>query len=302
MRHVSVEGRTMLGGRLLEPPPFETPNSVATLRALINCKGDWWYDELMRREDPSYVRERLSSLIGRFGSLRDARVLDIGSGSGSSSLLLLDLGATQVTGIEPDPAFVKLATSRAADEGRSSQVSFSAIADTTHLPFKDGAFDVVTFNAVLEHMPPPLRTPILREAYRCLKPGGLLIFTETPNRVFPYDGHTTRLPFITWMPLALAYPFAKLFSRGVPRGSTLDQYISEGLVGGSYFQIRRALPSAICLNARGGDAAWKTGRKKSGPLVRGVLAFVESGLNAVGLPLGAVMPMLDLAYRKPKGR
>ena len=299
VRRVTIKGNVMLGGRRITPPPFNTPSSADTLHRLVECKGDWWYDELMRREDPGYVRRRLESLVGRFGSFRNANVLDMGSGSGSSSLIMLDLGARQVTGIEPDPAFVALAKARASDEGRSSQTEFLSIADTTHLPFTNGSFDIVTFNAVLEHLPPSLRTPILREAYRCLKPGGLLVFTETPNRAFPYDGHTTRLPFIPWLPLSVSYPMAKLFSRGVERGQSKEEYISGGLVGGSYFQIKRALPDAVCLNANGGDAAWKTGRKGSGLIVGGILGIIEGMMNIFGLPLGAVMPVLDLVYRKP---
>jgi len=46
------------------------------------------------------------------------------------------------------------------------------------LPFLDGAFDLVTANMVVEHLPDPAR--ILCEIRRVLKPGGLFIF-HTPN-------------------------------------------------------------------------------------------------------------------------
>lgn len=46
------------------------------------------------------------------------------------------------------------------------------------LPFRDAAFDVVTANMVVEHLPDPGK--ILKEIVRILKPGGLFIF-HTPN-------------------------------------------------------------------------------------------------------------------------
>jgi ubiquinone/menaquinone biosynthesis C-methylase UbiE/uncharacterized protein YbaR (Trm112 family) len=52
------------------------------------------------------------------------------------------------------------------------------MADVTDLPIEDGAFDVIFFNHVLEHIPDDDKA--LSEAHRVLKPGGLLIL-GTPN-------------------------------------------------------------------------------------------------------------------------
>jgi len=51
-------------------------------------------------------------------------------------------------------------------------------ADITTLPFRDGYFDVVTANMVLEHVKDP--DQLLREIYRVLAPGGMFI-AHTPN-------------------------------------------------------------------------------------------------------------------------
>jgi ubiquinone/menaquinone biosynthesis C-methylase UbiE len=50
------------------------------------------------------------------------------------------------------------------------------------LPFGDGAFDVVTGYAFLHHLED--FRPVLREAFRVLKPGGLGYFDLDPNRLF----------------------------------------------------------------------------------------------------------------------
>lgn len=302
-RKIFSKGKPLVGGKPRNlPDGIETPYTEATVRKFVELKGDWWLDEMLRRSDPGYVRTRLETLVGRFGTFNGKRVLDMGSGSGSSALVMCDLGATHVTGVEIIPGFVQLAQMRAADEGLSVRATFVQARDTTHLPFADGSFDIVTFNAVLEHLPPQLRVPILQEAWRCLSPKGLLVFTETPNRAFPYDGHTTWLPLLPWLPLALSYPLAKYFSRNVPRGSDRDTYISEGLIGGSYWQIVRALPDAVCLNTRGGDAKWKTRKKNTNPLIRSIFICLEWLLNRCGLPLSAIMPSLDLVFKKPTSR
>lgn len=46
------------------------------------------------------------------------------------------------------------------------------------LPFKEGAFDMITSNMVLEHVKEPDK--VLKEVYRILKPKGVFIF-HTPN-------------------------------------------------------------------------------------------------------------------------
>lgn len=50
--------------------------------------------------------------------------------------------------------------------------------DKQPLPYPDGTFDVVTCSEVVEHVENPRR--LMREAWRVLKPGGLLVMT-TPN-------------------------------------------------------------------------------------------------------------------------
>lgn len=273
--------------------------SPETRKLLKEIKGDWWQDEINRREDPNYIRARLETLINRFGTLRGMRVLDIGSGSGSSALVLLDCGATHVTGVEPDMRFVDLARRRATDEGVADRVQFLHETDTTHLSFGDGEFDLVTFNAVIEHLPLKLRNAILREGYRCLKPGGLLVIDETPNRFIPYDNHTTGLPLIPWLPLSVAAFIARRASRIVPKGMKTEEYVSAGIVGSTFCAIKRALPHAKCLNANGGDVKWKSLRRTLPSTVYRLLSLLERVLNLFGVPFNAVTPSLDLVFRKP---
>ncbi len=55
------------------------------------------------------------------------------------------------------------------------------VEDTARLPFEDGEFDTVTIVAALNHI--PNRAEALTEAYRVLRPQGIIITTMIPEPV-----------------------------------------------------------------------------------------------------------------------
>lgn len=59
-------------------------------------------------------------------------------------------------------------------EGLSEE---NVIQDMSRFPFEDASFDSVTFIANLNHIPRSLRDIELKEAFRCLRPGGNIIVT-----------------------------------------------------------------------------------------------------------------------------
>ena len=79
--------------------------------------------------------------------------------------------------------------------------------------FPDGAFDMIVFFAVLEHMTLDEREASLQAAWRVLGPGKFLSLTETPNRLWFYDGHTAHMPFFHWLPDELAFRYSSLSPR-----------------------------------------------------------------------------------------
>lgn len=62
------------------------------------------------------------------------------------------------------------------------------LADAREIPIPDGYADVVVMGELLEHVPDPL--PVLKEAYRLLKPSGTILITVPfmyPVHADPYD-------------------------------------------------------------------------------------------------------------------
>lgn len=97
------------------------------------------------------------------------RILDVGCGPGKVMRVLRDRG-WDVYGVD---------FSAVAIEHARVRLGLNVICgDLLQAHYKDDFFDVVMFNHSLEHMYDPLE--ILRETYRILKPGGLLLVT-VPN-------------------------------------------------------------------------------------------------------------------------
>src|SRR6184192_2437984 len=81
------------------------------------------------------------------------RVLDLGSGAGTDSLIAAQMVGEQgkVTGIDMTPQMLVKARAAAAEMG-AANVEFVE-GEVEHLPFGDGSFDVVISNGVIDLIP-----------------------------------------------------------------------------------------------------------------------------------------------------
>lgn len=114
------------------------------------------------------------------GNLKGKRVLDVGCGNGSTSVLLAELGA-HVTGIDISPRSIEVAHERAKINGVDSRTQFvCAPLETVDLP--ENGFDVIWCEAILHHLLADIH-PIMNNLRRWAKPDGLVIVSEPINHV-----------------------------------------------------------------------------------------------------------------------
>ena len=154
----------------------------------------------IRLGHPSYVwrsgQDRRLNQIRQYVALEGRRILDIGCGLG----MYVDKFrrfSDEVYGVDVDPDKVAQA---------SEWLPNIQMAPGEHLPYRDGEFDVILLNEVIEHVDDDLLT--IREAYRCLRRDGHIVI-YAPNRLYPYETHGfyvfghyffRLLPFVNWLP------------------------------------------------------------------------------------------------------
>ncbi len=114
---------------------------------------------------------------------KDAKILNIGCGTGTDPLCLHNRGYTDITGIDIDENMLKVATKRCP---------FAKLfkASAYELPFQDNTFDIVTMIATNEFLD---ANKAFKEASRVLKSGGKIYF-ENFNTLINKD--LKKVPFI----------------------------------------------------------------------------------------------------------
>ena len=143
--------------------------------------------------------------------LKDKRILEIGCGTGSSTVAIAEQGA-EITGIDIDEGALSVAKDRVKAYGLQAECRLLS-SDKLSEAFCDNIFDSIIFFACLEHMTIEERLTSLKDAFKMLPAGGLLVIVETPNRLWYFDEHTSRLPFFHWLPDELAFRYSKFSNR-----------------------------------------------------------------------------------------
>lgn len=108
-----------------------------------------------------------------------AVILDAGCGRGFYLNYYRYVSKVKLVGLELDDAIIRKAQ---ANVGHLPDISLVQ-ANLYHLPFPDNTFHAVIMSEILEHVDDDARA--LREAYRVLKPGGVVVMT-VPNANYPF--------------------------------------------------------------------------------------------------------------------
>lgn len=173
-------------------------------------------------------------------------VVDIGCGTGSSAAAIARY-AKSVTAYEIDKGPCQVAIDRAKSLNlRNMQVVHvdpSETIDRVREKFPSGC-EVVTLIAVLEHMTELERKDFLPEIWKCLKPGGVLVIAEVPNRLSYLDEHTAKLPFFHFLPTDVKVEYSnrsprRIFSESIAQtrihpSNNMNEVFSRWGIGLSY--------------------------------------------------------------------
>lgn len=138
-----------------------------------------WQDKIKHLGFETAYRYLLAKLLcqPRYAqSARPLKVLDAGIGTGAMSCALHSAveGALELRGVDISPAMLERAERNLLNRGITGRLQE---ANLTALPFQDDSFDMVMAAHVLEHLTDPGQA--LAEAYRVLKPGGIVVLCVT---------------------------------------------------------------------------------------------------------------------------
>ena len=302
-RHVQVLAHQE--GHFLDKE-FRTAWPSHLLQSLADLKKEWFLDSYARFEHPNYIQKQIDQVLAIYGiSLPGRRILDFGCGFGASSYCLMKRGADDIVAADLVRENTDLARLVFSGFGLDRKVE---IRQEDVIPtLERNAFDIVWLQAVMEHLLPGERQTYLRRFWETLRPGGWLVVTETPNRAWPYEKHTTGGRwFLPWMrPESV---FRKMRKEERYRSYSDVDFYRSGIIGSTYGEIMDCLghPPDCEELARGVhgyiDRLYEDARVKS-PRRRALvsaLSLAERGVRAFKRkPVMAYMPFLNhLAFRK----
>ncbi len=159
-----------MGGRGLSASEF----SEEDVARYWDGNANPWADEVRKGHD--IARERLNNpaFLEFIGDLRGKQVLDAGCGEGYNSRILARRGA-RVSGVDISERMIALATAEEVRESLGIRYARASYADLSI--FAGASFDaVVSFMALMDG---PRFDLAMREAFRVLRPGGMLAFSIT---------------------------------------------------------------------------------------------------------------------------
>ena len=214
---------------------FETDWPEELLYSLVRLKREWFVDSFQRFEHPNYVQKQIDLCLELYNlKLGDGPILDFGCGFGASSYCMARRGAMNIVASDLEKPNTSFASEFFAARGLSSRVTIFSGDITTSL--KPRSFSIIWLQAVMEHLLPEERQTYLRRFWESLMPGGILIITETPNRVWPIEGHTTGGTWwIPWMRPQTV--FTRMRNVEKYRAYSDVDFYRCGIIGSSYREI-----------------------------------------------------------------
>ena len=249
----------------------------------------------------TWVAPWLDSLL----KLNGARILEVGCGTGASTVALGEQGC-HVVGLDVSAPALASACDRCAAYGLKPEF-VEANATSMVSRFAGEKFDAILFFAVVEHLTWEERIGSLKAAWDLLPDKGILAVIEAPNRLWYVDIHTTDEPFYNWLPDETAIAYTR-YLHGGPSRHLFEEPAEEAKLhlarlgrGVSYHDFVIAwnipperLPVAGYM-AKFHERKWQgtIARLSAASHYRKLLGSVAHGVHPAFL-----QPSLDLAFRK----
>lgn len=209
-----AESDRLTNPQLSYPDYYKSQNFHGIKNGYLSSNAAMSYDPITQYvvlPNETWVRQGLVDLIQ--GQPR--RILDLGCGTGSTTLLLKQkFPSAQIFGLDLSPFMLVTAAKKAKNAGLTIEWRHGKAEQTG---FPDGSFDVVTASLLFHETPPEITQQILQEGFRLLKAGGQMIIL---------DGNQKTLVETQWLTEIFEEPYIHTYA-----GGSLDAMLEKAGFG-----------------------------------------------------------------------
>ena len=185
---------------LVYPEYYLRPNFHGIPGGYLNKIAPVTYDAVTRFAAPpneTKLRQKAISIIKNIPQ----RILDLGCGTGSSTLMLKQVFSdAEVTGLDISPYMLVMAEYK----GKKNDLAIDwqqGLAEATSFP--DDEFDLISVAFLFHETPVHISQAILQEGLRLLKPGGQIVIL---------DGNQQRLRHTDWLIRLFHEPYSQVYA------------------------------------------------------------------------------------------
>ena len=187
---------------LIYPHYYSSQNFHGIEGGYLNSIAAITYDAVTAFASPpseTWIRQQLINAIEQ----KPRRILDLGCGTGSSTLMLKQaFPQAVVMGLDLSTYMLVVAEKKAQQAGLNIQWQHGLAEDTA---LEEASFDLVTASFLFHETPPKISQLILQEGFRLIKPGGQVIIL---------DGNQKRLRHAEYVIKLFKEPYSKVYAAG----------------------------------------------------------------------------------------
>ena len=184
------------------PEYYQSKNFHGIKGGYLNAIAPVTYDAVTRfAAPPNEIKQRQLAIASI--KHQPQRILDLGCGTGSSTLMLKqEFPQAEVTGLDLSPYMLTMA--RHKSDRANLRIHWQpGLAEATN--FADATFDLISIAFLFHETPVAIAQKVLQECARLLQPGGQIIIL---------DGNQRRLRRTPWLIKLFREPYSQAYAAG----------------------------------------------------------------------------------------
>lgn len=154
---------------------YKKPYAEKEVQEVYDGPGGLLWEAVMSEQIHSGGPEATDALAKALGLRKGMVVVDLCSALGAPARQIAAKYGVQVKGVDMTKTMLEKARERTTKAGLDSTIEFFE-GNVMHLPFEDGSFDIVWGQEAWCYVTD--KEKLIKEAYRVLKPGGKIGFTD----------------------------------------------------------------------------------------------------------------------------